>query len=96
VWPLSVTFSFLRDCIANTNEAAAFIFMTQFFLYYAKKSDEYHVDSIGSVKDFTVVRREEGQTDEEFRNEAIRVFDRRVAENNIADFEIVKTAHCII
>ncbi len=80
----------------NTDRGRIHLFMTQYFLYYVKKNDEYTINSIGTTREFIVVHRKDGQTDDQFKEEAISVFDKHVGLNNPAEFEMIKTAHTLL
>jgi len=49
--------------------------MTKFFLIHVPGRDEYMIKTIGSGKRFRVLKRTEGQSDEDFKQDAIRQFD---------------------
>lgn len=64
--------------------------MTQYFLGYQKEKDEYLITTIGTGSRFQRIIRK-GMTDDEFKQEAIRQFDKLISEDQIADFEVIKT-----
>lgn len=70
-----------------------FDFMTRFFLIYLKEKDEYNVKTIGLGRRYVRFLRKEGQTDEEFKQEAIQKFNEMVQKEQIIEGEIITSAY---
>jgi hypothetical protein len=67
--------------------------MTQFFLLYFKDRDEYAIRTMGLGHRYVKIPRKEGMSDDEFKTEAIRQFDKYVANDQVIEADVIKTSY---